>query len=234
MSYCVNCGVELGASERRCPLCGVEVINPAAAFDPNAERPYPAKAEKVRHREVRIVAAKVLSLLMAIPVISILAVDLVTDGRLTWSLIPVAAICLVFMSCVFPCLFRRPPVWLFMLFAAIEVILFLFVLNVITGGDWLWLFAVPVTLLCSAAIIGIYLIVASKRASLPLKMIVILLILMVFVIVLQMLIEIHLHGRIRLDWSLYAAISCGLLSLVVLIVWRLYAKNESFRKKLFF
>ena len=29
MSYCVNCGVELEKSEKRCPLCGVEGINPA-------------------------------------------------------------------------------------------------------------------------------------------------------------------------------------------------------------
>ena len=28
MSYCVNCGVELSPSERRCPLCGTEVMNP--------------------------------------------------------------------------------------------------------------------------------------------------------------------------------------------------------------
>ena len=39
MSYCVNCGVELAASERRCPLCGVEVINPREPFDENGERP---------------------------------------------------------------------------------------------------------------------------------------------------------------------------------------------------
>ncbi len=234
MSYCVNCGVELGASEKRCPLCGVEVINPAARFDPEAETPYPVKAEKVRHREVRMAAANVFSLLLAIPVISLLVVDLVKDGRLTWSLLPVASIVFFFLAVVVPCMFRKPRVWLFMLFAVAETVLFLFVLKVLLGGKWLWLFALPITLLSGAALIGIWLIISSKKASLPLKMIVVLLILMVFIIVLQMLIEIHLHGRIRLDWSLYAAVSCGLLSLVVLIVGHLYRKNESFRKKLFF
>ena len=28
MSYCVNCGVELDASSRECPLCNTPVINP--------------------------------------------------------------------------------------------------------------------------------------------------------------------------------------------------------------
>ena len=234
MSYCVNCGVELGASEKRCPLCGVEVINPAERFDTSAETPFPHDVEKVRHRVVRVTAARVFSLLMAIPLVSILLVDLIQDGALTWSLIPTAAIVFVFLAFVFPCLFEKPCVWMFLLFGVIETVLLLFVLNVILGGNWLWLFAMPITLLCGAAVIGAYLMLRSRRASLALKIIVILLILMVFVLVLQMLIELHLHHRIRFDWSVYAAIPCALLSIVTLIIGRLARKNAAFRKKMFF
>ena len=28
MSYCVNCGVKLKNSEKKCPLCNTKVINP--------------------------------------------------------------------------------------------------------------------------------------------------------------------------------------------------------------
>ena len=28
MSYCVNCGVELDASAKECPLCNTPVLNP--------------------------------------------------------------------------------------------------------------------------------------------------------------------------------------------------------------
>ncbi|MBQ7060592.1 MAG: hypothetical protein IJM85_02295 [Clostridia bacterium] len=234
MSYCVNCGVELGASEKRCPLCGVEVINPAAAFDDSAETPYPKEIEKVRHRVLRITAAKVLSLLLAIPVISVLLVDLIEDGRLTWSLIPAASIAFVFMAAVFPCLFKNPRIWLFTLFGVIETAVFLFVLHVLLGGRWYWLFALPLTAVTGAAVIGVELILLSKRASLTLKMIIVLLILMVYVIALQILIELFLHKSIRLDWSLYAAVSCGILSIAVLIVGHIYRKNEAFKKKLFF
>lgn len=234
MSYCVNCGVELAATEKCCPLCGVEVINPRAAAVTEEEAPYPKKVEKVRHRAVRIAAAQVLSILLAIPVVSILLADLVKDGKLTWSLIPAASIALIFMIAVFPCLFKKPRIWLFMLFGTLETAVFLFVLWCILGGNWLWLFALPVTLLTGAAVIGCCLITTSKKARLPLKMIVVLLIAMVYVIVLQMLIEIYLHGAIRLDWSLYAAVACGLISIAVLIVGHLYNKNEAFKKKMFF
>ncbi|MBQ2518067.1 MAG: hypothetical protein IKS43_01320 [Clostridia bacterium] len=234
MSYCVNCGVELGPAEKRCPLCGVEVINPRQKFDPDAEAPYPKDVERVRHRTVRITAARVLSILLAIPAVSVLLVDLVQDGRLSWSLIPAAAIALIFLIAVFPCLFKKPRVWLFMLFGTLEAAAFLFVLHCLLGGNWLWLFALPLTALTGAAVIGCCLISTSKKARLPLKMIVVLLIIMVYVIVLQMLIELYLHGAIRLDWSLYVAVACALLSVVVLIVGHLYVKNEAFKKKMFY
>lgn len=41
MSYCVNCGVELGKAEQRCPLCGTEVVNPKEPYDPKAKQLYP-------------------------------------------------------------------------------------------------------------------------------------------------------------------------------------------------
>ena len=234
MSYCVNCGVELGAAERVCPLCGVEVLNPKERFDPAAEKPFPQDVEKVRHRIIRVTAAQVFSLLLAIPLISILLVDLIQDGALSWSLIPTAAMVYAFLAFVFPCLFKRPCVWLFMLFGIVETALLLFVIKMILGGDWLWLFALPITVLTGAALIGCYLIIASKRIPLSLKCVFVLIILAVFIIVMQMLIEIHLHQRIRIDWSLYAAIPCGMLSIVALIIGRLVRKNEAFRKKMFF
>lgn len=234
MSYCVNCGVELAASESRCPLCGALVLNPLQPYDPSAEKPFPSDTEQVRHREVRIVAAKVLSLLLTIPLISVLLADLLKDGRLSWSLIPAAAIAFTFMIAVFPCLFRRPKIWMFMLFGAIETALFLFVLHILIGGNWYYLFALPLTILTGAAAIGCYLMISSKRASVSLKIIITLVIIMVYVIVLQMIIDLHLHGHIRLSWSIYAALSCGIFSIAVLIVSRLIRKNESVRKKLFF
>ncbi|MCR5809521.1 MAG: hypothetical protein K6G56_08195 [Clostridiales bacterium] len=234
MSYCVNCGVELAPSERRCPLCGVEVINPAAPFDDSAEMPFPERRETVRHRQVRIAAAKVLSLLLAIPFISVLIADLIEDGALSWSLIPASAIALLFMAVVFPCLFKKPAVWLFMLFATLETALFLFALSVILGGNWYFLFALPLTLLTGAAAIGCWLMISAKKPSVSLKMMIVLIILTVYVLLLQMLIELHLHRAIRFVWSIYVAVSCAVLAIAVLIVSRLIRKNEAVRKKLFF
>ena len=47
MSYCVNCGVELDASARACPLCGTPVVNPRAPVQPDALLPFPERRAEV-------------------------------------------------------------------------------------------------------------------------------------------------------------------------------------------
>ena len=234
MSYCVNCGVELAASEKCCPLCGVEVLNPKKPYDPTAERPYPSKHEAVMHRAIRRVAAWVLLVLAGIPVISMLLMDLIADGRLDFSLLPSASIALGYMVFVFPCLFRKPRIWLFMIFGTLETAAYLFVLKLLVGGNWYYLFALPVTLMTGAAVIGAYLMISAKKPSFMLKTIIVLVILAVYVLALQLLIELHFFKRIYFDWSLYAAVTFAMLSIAVLIAGSLYRRNERFRKKMFF
>ena len=68
MSYCVNCGVELDETLRRCPLCGTEVINPnqRSAPDP-AARPFPSKVEQLERRAVRRFFTVMATLMLLIP-----------------------------------------------------------------------------------------------------------------------------------------------------------------------
>ena len=46
--YCINCGVELAEHEKKCPLCGTEVIYPE--FIKNAPAPFPEN--KTVYREL--------------------------------------------------------------------------------------------------------------------------------------------------------------------------------------
>ena len=43
MSYCVHCGVELGAAAQKCPLCGTPVYDPASPPDEGAEPFFPTR-----------------------------------------------------------------------------------------------------------------------------------------------------------------------------------------------
>ena len=67
MSYCVNCGVELADSEKRCPLCDTEVINPRKPWREPEDFPYPRHLEPVRERANRVFFASVASLILCVP-----------------------------------------------------------------------------------------------------------------------------------------------------------------------
>ena len=89
MSYCVNCGVELEKSEKKCPLCGVEVINPKEPPQDKEprQRPYPNRIEELSVNINKQFAAALLSVFMvsrldgsrpwfttvAVPIVSVVA-----------------------------------------------------------------------------------------------------------------------------------------------------------------
>ena len=47
MSYCVNCGVELDASAKKCPLCDTPVYNPKAPEPEKQPSPFPLEKGQV-------------------------------------------------------------------------------------------------------------------------------------------------------------------------------------------
>ena len=68
MSYCVNCGVELDASAKICPLCNTPVINPKVleqAAKENyrePETPFPqekGQVEAVKRKELGVLVSTV-------------------------------------------------------------------------------------------------------------------------------------------------------------------------------
>ena len=60
MSYCVNCGVELGAGAGSCPLCHTPVQNPHAVPDKDAPPFFPP-----RHEGVEPVSRRMAGLLLS-------------------------------------------------------------------------------------------------------------------------------------------------------------------------
>ena len=55
MSYCVNCGVELDPSLKKCPLCNTPVINPNELEGLTYEPPFPTvkgQVEPVKRKDL--------------------------------------------------------------------------------------------------------------------------------------------------------------------------------------
>ena len=111
MSYCVNCGVELAASEKRCPLCGVEVLNPAQPTPDNPWQPYPHRDDPLIERLNRRFFAAVLFIALAFPTAICLAIDYIYVGHLSWSLYVAGALAMLWCWLA-PAFLQKKPTFL--------------------------------------------------------------------------------------------------------------------------
>ena len=127
--YCVNCGVKLGESEKKCPLCGVVVFHPELPR-PNGEAPYPAQrtpAKQVNRRSAQII----LTALFLLPLVITMQCDLLINRSITWSGYVEGALVLGYTVVVFV------PID----FAAVGV--YLMYIDLVTKGGWFVSFALP-------------------------------------------------------------------------------------------
>ena len=116
MSYCVNCGVELDGSLKKCPLCNTPVINPCELqklTEQNA--PYPkekGQVDVVKRKDLAILTTVVLS---ATALCCLLLNIFVFSGS-PWSLFIIGA-CLILFVLIFPLvIYTKLPVYLSLAF----------------------------------------------------------------------------------------------------------------------
>ncbi len=141
--YCVNCGVKLEDTEKKCPLCGTVVFHPALPR-PEGERLYPADKYPVQQQMSRGTGLVIITALFLLPLIITLLVDLQINRVVTWSGYVMGALVLGYVVTVLPLWFRKPNPVIFVPvdFAALGV--YLLYISLKTQGGWFLSFGFPV------------------------------------------------------------------------------------------
>ena len=143
MPYCIKCGAELSAGEKKCPLCKTEVYNPAIKFD-ETQRLYPAyngeTEEKVSPRGLLLLLSVVTCISFVVSLLS----DIDLNGTVSWSAYVMGGLGLIYVIFVLPIWFKHPNPVIFSAadFCAIGV--YLYLINFMLPGEWFWKFAMPV------------------------------------------------------------------------------------------
>ncbi|MEA4889801.1 MAG: zinc ribbon domain-containing protein [Clostridiaceae bacterium] len=233
MSYCVNCGVELDKSEKYCPLCGVEVINPLQPYDEKAIRPYPKRLDPINAKINRQFIASILSIVFVFPALLCLAINLSLDSRLSWSLYVAGALVLAWTMVVPFYLFRKP--FLTGLFIPDLVALLLYLLLIATlqqDANWYLTLALPLVLLTAGLVyLNAFLILHQilRGFVIPAAILVSISLLVMGV---EWIVELFLYGFWRLGWSFYVLIPCLALAMVCLTIARRQSIREEIKKRL--
>lgn len=233
MSYCVNCGVELAPSEKKCPLCTVEVQNPLQPWQEPAERPYAGNVEKIVKRIDRQYLAGLLGLILIIPVAVCLLADLL-DGDISWSLLVLGAMLNLFVCFLVPMLYKKANPFVFLLYDTLAVSTYLFLIETTAKGSWFFPLALPITL-CVAALHAVLMLwfYSKKRRPFSLSCGFVVLGIGVLCVCINMLINAFMGISILPTWSLYALSPCVVLFVFFLVLNKRNRWKDSIRKRLF-
>ncbi len=233
MSYCVHCGVSLDPSERVCPLCGTEVVNPRQPFDPRARRPYPSRLDPITARVNRQFIATLISIGLLFPAILTVVIDLTYSGTLDWSLIVAGALTMIWVW-VCPSLLMKKPTFLKVVIPAIiALIFFLLLIDIVyLAFGWFWQLAMPVVVLSGALVVIVGTGISKRRLrgfAIPAA---ILIATGLMVVGIEIITERHAYGRFMISWSLFILIPCLALAGVMLSIARRRKIHDEIRKRL--
>lgn len=173
MSYCVNCGVELDPSAKKCALCSTRVVNPNEGETPPqpSRTPFSEKAFYPPEIKRRFVAY-VITMVFLIPNIVCTFINALFLKEGFWSFYISATTLLVWVVFVFPFFTKklRPYLmWLFDTAAVCAYVFFFFVMGYEGTGAWYYNTALPIILAASFLVLVYMLWLKRKKRHWVLK-----------------------------------------------------------------
>lgn len=240
MSYCVNCGVELDASARECPLCNTPVLNPGE-IEKHTRRNYqvPRSPFPEEKGQVETVKRKDFGILLSVVVLA----TVVTCGVLNifvftgalWSLAVIGACVILWVIMIPVVIYSKLSIYFSLLFDGAAVALYLYMLTFLSGSSgWFMGLGLPIAVLVTALAelmtlcirrlprtfltVSLYLFTATGLLCLGL----------------EMLIRWYLERQIFLRWSAVVLTVCVILDIAVITMLSRRRLRNEVRKRLHF
>ena len=234
MSYCVNCGVELEASLKECPLCHTPVMNPRELNKETPPSPYPTdkgQVEVVKRKDLGIL----LTVVLTTTSVTCLLLNLLAFNASLWSLIVIGS-CLCLFVFTFPAIFyNKMPVYVSLFSDGVSVILYLFLITFVTESDvWFRQLGLPIVVLLTALVE----ILALLARFIPLTVLSCALYLFVgipaFCVVLELLIRRMLEQPYRISWSAVVLTVCVIIDFALVTILAKKRLRNEVRRRLHF
>lgn len=235
MSYCVNCGVELDASAKECPLCNMPVINPRdleRLMDGAA--PFPkekGQVEAVKRKDLGILLSMVL---LATAVTCGILNAFVFRGNL-WSLTVIGVCAILWVILIPAVIYMKQPVYVSLLYDGVAVSLYLFMLTYLTESrDWFWGLGLPIVALVTVIAEAFTLCVRRLPRSFLTVTLYLFTAVGLLCMGLEMLIDRYVSDRIALSWSAVVLTVCAILDIAIITMLSSRRLRGAVRKRMHF
>lgn len=210
MSYCVNCGVELEKTIKKCPLCGTEVQNPRQKVDTESPTPYPKKKADIEPVD-RKETALILTIMLSAPSIGCAVMNFLILRHGFWSLYVIGA-CVMLWTFIVPALLlnkHKLPNIFFISLDTIVIIAYIYIFVLQFGNKgWFQHVAIPLTVLIAIIFLVLLNVYDYFKPPILVMTIIIITAIGIFCIGAEIILNLYFNNRIYLFWSLIVAVCC--------------------------
>jgi len=214
MPICPNCGVELAESARHCPLCRTPIHSGHEHPADAGSGPYPEKTtdpeqfERLTEDQKRTVFLEVFAVCSIIACLTVLAVELLVDRRIGWSLYPVASVAYLYVLVSVPVAAGEHR-WRAALLLALATPLYLLALDLLDPTrTWFLTMGAPIVLIVEAALLGAAAGITRLRHKGVNAIAVALISAAVACVGIETVTDLALTGSLTLAWSAVVAVTC--------------------------
>lgn len=231
MSYCVNCGVELDATARACPLCHTPVQNPNQPVDTELPPPFPSRRKEVQPASKKELALLISAMFASVAVLcGVLNLFFLHSGR-PWSLYVVGAAVMLWLWLVPPLLLRGMPLWVRLLLDSCAVGVYVYLISIdLHGQRWFLGLALPIILTGGAIVTALGLILSRGRSILS-SVTLIIGAVGLFVVGIELFVDRWMGGSYEPGWSIVVATVCIALIIPLLVVRHRPALRDEARRR---
>lgn len=230
MSYCVNCGVKLKNSEKKCPLCNTKVINPNN-INNEYEPVYSNKIENFKRINYKYLS-KIVILILMITSFLILLLDYVSSRNITWSLYVVASILYLGTHLSFAVI---KNIYISLIIHLISTELFmLFIAYMTNGMHWYLYLVLPFIFIVWTYVMLVTYMFKRKKVEFLKKLSLGLLFSGLTVIAVEACIDLFKYNFINYNWSFYAALPITIISTLTFILSYNKRIVDEIRQRIFF
>ncbi len=155
MSYCVNCGVELDTTAKKCVLCDTPVYHPMKKIEKDAVTPFADKPVIPQNMKRKFVAL-IITYIFLIPNIVCTLINIFTNPEDLWFVYLISTSALIWVVFIFPFLSRKLRPYIMWAFDTVAVALYVLVFQSknFGGEKWYFYIALPIILITSACVLA--------------------------------------------------------------------------------
>ena len=234
MSYCVNCGVELEASLKECPLCNTPVVNPAELESFKKASPYPinrGQVDVVKRKDFGILV----SIILSATCISCLLLNLFVFSGSLWSLFIIGACLVLFVLAVPAVIYTKLPIYISLLCDGIATGIYLYLITFNTPDSrWFKELALPIVVLITILVEIFALLIRSFPVSLITTALYFYAETAFLCVGLELLIDRYMGKPLKLFWSSVVLTVCSVIVVMLITVLSKRRLRDAVRRRLHF